>query len=135
MHTPYASGRKEPTVGETFGAVFRKYRLGAGKSMGDVARYLGVSVTFISEVERGVRGPFMSEKIFRLAHFLGVEPEPLLAAAAEHRGSVELTIGRSAAHQQTAVVLMRGWEQLEPEQLAAIQQIVAGGKSTGEGEG
>jgi hypothetical protein len=44
----------------------------------------------VSDVERGRRAPFVADKLYQTASFLGVDPEVLLRAAANDKGSVNL---------------------------------------------
>lgn len=75
-----------------FGELLRKVRVDAQRSLGEVARHLGVSVVYLSDVERGRRGPLSLQKIIDAASFLGVRPLPLLKSAAQHRGSFDLDV-------------------------------------------
>ncbi|MBQ7609083.1 MAG: helix-turn-helix transcriptional regulator [Desulfovibrionaceae bacterium] len=59
----------------TFGPTIRKLREGLNKSMKDLANLLGVSVVYISDIERGRRNPPQGEKLHKIAEFLSVSPE------------------------------------------------------------
>ena len=108
-----------------FGNLLRNTRKKAGKSILDVAQHLGVSVVFISDVERGNRAPFTSDKILKVAELLDVDPEPFLQAAAETRGSFELDATQvSSKARQVGAALMRGWTELNEKDLETIAQIV-----------
>jgi transcriptional regulator with XRE-family HTH domain len=114
-----------------FGDLLRKTRKLSGNTMLDLAQHLGVSVVFISDVERGNRAPLTAEKILKLTEFLGVDPEPLLLKAAKSRGSFELdATGVSGKAQRVGAALMRGWSELKEEDLEKIARIVRrrGGK-------
>lgn len=122
-------------MGHSFGALLKEWRGRAGKSMGDVARYLGVSVTYISDVEREVRAPLTTDKIMKVAHFLSIPSghvEDLLRAAAASRGAFEFNAGVTPKHDEVGAALMRGWSSLSPEQLESIQKIVTRRPKTGE---
>jgi transcriptional regulator with XRE-family HTH domain len=69
------------SMARTFGDLLREQRLRAEKSLQDVAKHLDVSIAYVSDVERGRRGAFKTDRIHRIAEFLKVDPEPLLAAA------------------------------------------------------
>jgi len=108
-----------------FGDLLRNTRKKAGKSMLDLAQHLGVSVVFISDVERGNRAPFTSDKILKVAELLEVDPEPLLQVAAETRGTFELDATQvSGKAREVGAVLMRGWTELNERDLDLIAQIV-----------
>lgn len=93
--------------------------------MSEVALRLEVSVVYVSDVERGNRAPLTPERILRTAHFLGVDPEPLLIAAARSRGAFELDATRvSGKAREVGAALMRGWKDLNDEDLEKIARIV-----------
>jgi len=75
-----------------FGKLLRKLRIGAGRSIGEVARHLEVSTVYVSDVERGVRSPFTAERIRQAAQFLGVPPGQLLIAAALQKKVFEFDV-------------------------------------------
>ena len=109
-----------------FGKLFRELRKNAGKSMGEVARHLDVSVTYVSDVERGHRAPLTEERIFDAAAFLGIDPTELLDAAAEHHGAYALAIDKETSPQARSVgaSLMRNWTDLSEEELSDIAAIL-----------
>ena len=75
-----------------FGDALRKSRHDAEKTLGDVANLLGISVVYMSDVERGNRGPFSNERILKVAEFVNTDPAPLITAAAAERGVFEYDI-------------------------------------------
>lgn len=108
-----------------FGDLLRAARKRSGKSMRDLARHLGVSIVFISDVERGNRAPLKPERIMSATEFLGVNPEPFLLAAAKSKGSFELdATGVSGKARQVGAALMRGWTNLGEGDLEKIARIV-----------
>jgi transcriptional regulator with XRE-family HTH domain len=114
---------------ERFGDLLRQQRRKADKTLGDVARLLGVSVVFLSDVERGNRRPLSNERLIRIAEFLGQDPAPLIEAADRERGFIEYDI-RKARPLEANVVgglvagLARGG--VTDEQLHDIQKILNG---------
>lgn len=114
---------------ERFGDLLRKQRRQADKTLGDLAKVLGLSVVFISDVERGNRKPFSNERILRIAEFLCLPPAPLMEAADQERGFIEYDI-RKARPLEVDVVgglvagLARGG--ISDEQLHNIQKILNG---------
>ena len=78
-----------------FGDALRKQRREAGRTLGDVAQLLGVSVVYVSDVERGNRRPFSNERIVEIAKFIGGDPAPLIAAADVERGVIEYDITKA----------------------------------------
>lgn len=93
--------------------------------MGVLARTLGVSVPYISDVEHGRRAPLSRERIEQVAAFLEIDPTDLLLAAARHRGSVELE-ANSDHRRNTAAALARGWAQFDGNDLDELDRCVAG---------
>jgi transcriptional regulator with XRE-family HTH domain len=68
-----------------FGPQLRDVRSRHGRSLGEMARFLGCSVPRLSEVEREREAPFDDLDIGRIARFLGIDPAPLWALAATSR--------------------------------------------------
>ena len=108
----------------TFGPRLREARRSAGKTLEDVASHLGVSIPYVSDIERGNRAPLSNAKISVVAAFLGTDAEDLICAAAESRGSFDLDPLQSPMHRETGAVLMRGWSELSGEDLENIRAIV-----------
>lgn len=93
--------------------------------MGELARHLDVNVSYVSDVERGIRAPFTKENILKAAAFLGFDSTPLLASGAASRGVFELdasAVTEQARH--VGAALMRGWPDLTDEQLQRIGIII-----------
>ena len=108
-----------------FGNLLREIRQKAGKSMGDLARHLQVTVPYISDVERGHRAPLTDDRIRDIASFLNVDPGPLFKAAAQHRGVFQLGVleGRPKSL-EVGAALMRRWTELSEEELDQIEKII-----------
>jgi transcriptional regulator with XRE-family HTH domain len=81
---------------ERFGDALRRARQGSGKTLGDVARLLEVSVVYISDVERSNRRPFRNERIVKIAEFVQTDPAPLIALADVERGVIEYDITKGS---------------------------------------
>lgn len=81
---------------ERFGDLLRKLRRKADKTLGDIARLLGVSVVFVSDVERGNRKPFANDRIVRIAEFLKADSTALIEAADWERGFIEYDIKKAS---------------------------------------
>src|SRR5216684_8961857 len=113
-----------------FGDLLRKIRKRSGKTMFQLAQHLGVSVVFISDVERGNRAPLTTERILQAAQLLGTDALPLLKAAAEERGAFALDANVSNKAREVGAVLMQGWATLKDEQLEQIAQILRDDQSS-----
>lgn len=61
-----------------FGARVREMRQGLGLSQTEVAERAGVSLTYVSQIERGARNPTLAVLI-QLSRALDAKPETLIA--------------------------------------------------------
>ena len=112
---------------ERFGDVLRKQRRQAGKTLGNLAEVLGISVVYLSDVERGNRKPLSNERIFKIAEFLKTDASPLIEAADWDRGFIEYDITKARPLEANVVGglvtgLARGG--ITDEQLRDIQKIL-----------
>ena len=58
---------------ERFGEMLREQRRQAGRTLGHLSKLLGVSVVYLSDVERGNRKPLNNERILKVAEFLATD--------------------------------------------------------------
>ena len=77
---------------ERFGDLLRSERRRVGKTLGQIAGLLGLSVVFVSDVERSNRKPFANDRILKIAAYLNVDPTPLMEVADRERGFTEYDI-------------------------------------------
>lgn len=82
-------------MADRFGDLLRMLRREAGKTLGDVARELGVSIVYLSDVERGNRKPFNTERLVKTARFLKTDPKKLIEAADREKGFIEYDIRKA----------------------------------------
>lgn len=111
----------------SFGELLRKLRREKRKTLGDVARMLGVSVVYLSDVERGNRKPFSRDRVLKIAAFLGVESDELIKAVDRERGFIEYDITKASPLEANVVTglvagLARGG--ISEDQLRGIQIIL-----------
>jgi transcriptional regulator with XRE-family HTH domain len=90
-------------MAERFGDLLRRLRRKADKTLGDVARELGVSIVYLSDVERSNRKPFTNERLIKLATFLKADAEALIEAADREKGIIEYDIRRASPLQADVV--------------------------------
>jgi transcriptional regulator with XRE-family HTH domain len=88
-------------MSKLFGDLLRDYRVDAGVSLITVARHLGLSVPYVSDIERNKRAPLTRERILKVAELLNVRPETLLTAAAEQAGIIERKPDQAEVPQHT----------------------------------
>ncbi len=120
---------------DRFGDLLRQMRRKADKTLGDVARELGVSIPYLSDVERGNRKPFTTERLIQLAVFLKANPTLLIEAADREKGIIEYDIRRASPLQADVVGglvagLARGG--VSDEQLENIRTILNKGEGNDE---
>ncbi len=121
---------------QRFGDLLRNKRREAGKTLGDIAKLLGISVVYLSDVERGNRKPLGNERILKIAEYLEQDAAPLIEAADWERGVIEYDITKASPLEADVVGglvsgLARGG--ISDEQLLNIQKILRR-KDTNENE-
>jgi transcriptional regulator with XRE-family HTH domain len=108
-----------------FGSVLRDLREKAHVSLGSLARHLGVSVPYLSDVERGNRPPLVQEKIFQAATFLNVDVGVLLASAADAKGNFQLaTANLSGPAREVGAMLARQWPVISDNKLQRMKLLL-----------
>jgi transcriptional regulator with XRE-family HTH domain len=114
-----------PTQGSipTFGELLRFARKAAGVSQRALAKLLGVSAPYLSDVERDRRAPLTAGRTVKAARRLGI---PLLAevkARAVSDGFFALPANRDDAPGMIAGGLLAlAWRHLSPGQLSTIEE-------------
>ena len=112
-------------MSQEFGPLLRSLRVEANVSLGELARHLSFSVPYLSDVERGTKNPPSTDKILEAARRLNVDPTPLLKAAIADRHSIEINLTHSSAKAvEVGAALMRGWADLDDEELNSINEIL-----------
>ena len=113
----------------SFGGEIRRLRIEAGRTLKDVATALGgVSVPYVSDIERGRRNPPTLEKIRLLAGLFNCpeEEDRLAELAVLDRGTISMT-PKDEEQRQLLVALDRSIQSqsLDPEVIRSIQKILA----------
>jgi transcriptional regulator with XRE-family HTH domain len=114
-------------MGGLFHDLFRAERKRSGKHMGPVARHINVSVTFLSDVERGVRPPLSPERIRLAAEYMGSDEATLmglLRAAQTAAKAIELPLPSSERGQEAGAALQRGWASFDDETFERIMDVI-----------
>jgi transcriptional regulator with XRE-family HTH domain len=89
----------------SFGEILREERFKARYSVTALARVLGCSVAYVSDVELGRKDPFSINKIIETAKLFKIKPDRLLSAAAQHKGTVNFDI---EGYPQAGIDLLNG---------------------------
>jgi transcriptional regulator with XRE-family HTH domain len=106
----------------SFGELIRTSRRRLNKSLQDVADALGVTVVYVSEVERGKRPPFTNERLPALAKILELDLDEVRAAAWAQKRMIEWDPATTSDKQIEALMaLARGG--LSDNQLEDILKI------------
>ena len=108
----------------TFGQLLRQRREDARKTLKDVADYLGLSIVYLSDIERNRRNPPAAEIINKIAAFIGCPANWLLDQADMDRNRVEIPLTSADSSNMAALALARRWTDLTEEQLQNILRIV-----------
>lgn len=109
---------------EPFGKMLRRIRREKKLRLADVADELGVSVPYLSGIERGSR-KLTNSRLFELAEALKTAPGPLFRAAAEARGYFALETEGVGDHQkELGAWLQFHWDALQPEHIAELREAV-----------
>lgn len=107
-----------------YGELLRQRRQRAGQTLADVAAVAGFTMAYISDIERGNRGPLEDDVTIRIAEALSADALELLAAAGQERGHYRISAGSESARNDVAVLLARKWATLTPEQVERVRRAV-----------
>lgn len=108
-----------------FGQKLRREREDNLITMKQVAEFLGISVSYVSDVEIGRRKPFKKEDIAKLCKKFKFDFEELQRLALIERGGVELSLDKPNQN-GLAIALARTWDSLSEDQIAEINNILEG---------
>jgi transcriptional regulator with XRE-family HTH domain len=120
---------------QKFGELFRAARKRAGKTLGEVAHDLEISLPYLSDVERTTRPPLSLERIAQAAVlFRSTEAEysDMLRAAADHQGAFNLPMPNSPKGREAGAALMRSWNNLDDDLYEEIVNMIARRKANGQ---
>jgi transcriptional regulator with XRE-family HTH domain len=118
-----------------FGELFRAARKRSGKTLGELARYLEVSLSYLSDVERSTRPPLSNERIRQAAMFFpctDAEQSELLEAAADYQGAISLVMPGSLKGREAGAALLRSWNNLDDDLYEEIVNVIARRKANGQ---
>lgn len=92
---------------QSFGAALRSIRLAKGIGLRQFARRIGISPTYLSQVERGDTAPPVEDRVTAMARELDQDVDELLALAGRIPAAVRSAIMRYPA-EMTALVQAAG---------------------------
>lgn len=113
---------------EHFGALLRASRLKAGWTLARLADYLGVSIPYLSEVERSHRAPLTVDRVRSAAAALGVDPAEFQKAAGVSRGAFALPAGPTPLHVDVGAELAEQWPGLSEHALKRVREALYAGE-------
>lgn len=107
---------------ESFGELIRASRRRLNKSLQDVADALEVTAVYVSEVERGKRPPFRTERLPALSRVLELDLKELMAAAWVEKKMIEWDPSSASDKQIEALVALArgGFSDKELEEILQI---------------
>ncbi|MEM5817366.1 MAG: helix-turn-helix transcriptional regulator [Desulfitobacterium hafniense] len=109
-----------------FGRKLRAARESAGLLLKDLAREMGWSVVYLSDIERGRRNPPSPDKIAQMANILGADYRTLVDLANQEKMRVELEIADKSQHITTAALMLaRSWDGLTEEEAQEIIKVLS----------
>lgn len=110
---------------EQFGDALREYRRRAKKTLGEVAREVGRSVSYISDIEHGYRKPPRdTAAILAFARAVSGPPDEFLRRAAlARRGGIEVH-SEDPARMELAAALARQLNTISPEKVRELQRLL-----------
>jgi len=115
-----------------FGDFIHRVRIGQRQSLRHVAGRLGVTPTYLSDIERGRRNPPAPDKLEKLARALGIQRARLEDKALIARRAVELVLTGEATDRkdELALILARRWEGLTGEEIDSLKRELGRGGNT-----
>lgn len=117
---------------ETFGQALRAARTAKGLGLRALARSLGVSHVYLSQVETGARSTLTPERLAQVADALGLDATGRTAlehAAAAARREWRLETGLSAEHDALGLLLQEHWCTLEPSEIGHLRTLITSWKA------
>jgi transcriptional regulator with XRE-family HTH domain len=109
---------------EKYGLLLRKLREQSGKSMGALARHLGLTTPYLCDVELGRRAPLSTSHTIKAANFLGVDPQSLIVVAVECREAVEFKTPKSTVGREAVAALLRRSDDFTDEEWGDLQAFL-----------
>lgn len=115
-----------------FPEVMKEKRKRLHLTLGDVAKAIGYTVSYVSDVERRRRAPFEDDKLKILAELFQMPAQELIEAAQLTRGITLNSPPDDPLHreqQEAALALARSWRRLSKRQLQRIVEVAVNEES------
>lgn len=110
----------------SFGETLKKLRLERGLSIFHISNALGMSVAYLSDVERGARNPLSVDKIKVVADLLGIDPTDLIIRAGVDKGCFRFPLRNlTEAGMQFCILFMQLQESLTDKDFQALLAVIA----------
>jgi transcriptional regulator with XRE-family HTH domain len=106
--------------------MLRAGREKAGKSVEDVAREVGLSTSYLRDVELGRRAPLSPDHTRRLARAIVVDAVEMVRAGMLDRDVVQLDMRGSDAHRLLGVRLLAVWDLLTDAEALQLVGVLDG---------
>ena len=107
---------------ETYGAFTRRLREEKDFGLREFAKMLGVSATYVSQVERDELPPPAEERVVKTAELLGVDRDELMARAGRVAADLEEIIRDKP---KAAGVLLRHVKKMSAEELDELNRALS----------
>jgi len=118
---------------EKYGERLRELRVFAGLSAVELAKRVGVSPVYLTDVERGRRAPFSTPMTVAVSRALDNSPVELLGLASLERDCVEIvTKGMSDRHIAFITRLAASWDKLGEMDVALLLDTLGNVLTAGE---
>lgn len=114
---------------ETFGQYIRRRRMEKQFTLREFARQVGVSPTYMSQVEQDVADPPTAERVRKMAELLDEDPDELIAMAGRLPEDLPEIIQSRASEMPK---LLREASGLTPAQLEKVQEQIRKLKEKGD---
>lgn len=122
-----------------FGKILRKRRIDSSEILGDMAKRLDVSASYLSSIENGLREipDSFVEKIAEEYDLSEVEKQELEEAQAQSKGSVNVPLGEqkdSREYLETAVMFAKDFSKLTEKQVKLMKEMLEKFQAESSGE-
>jgi transcriptional regulator with XRE-family HTH domain len=105
---------------ETFGDALKKARVAKRFTLREVGRYIGKSVSYLSDIEQDRKGPPDVETVRKIEEFLGMTDNPLVILASKLRNKVPQDITQRIQRRPQLAELLTRTDDLSDQDLEEL---------------